>query len=53
MSTEMTTALTTAMTGIATDAKSILLIVVPIAIGIGGLVFIIRKVMSWFKTLAK
>lgn len=53
MSTEITTAMTTALTGIAGDATDIILVIVPVAIGVAGLVFVIRKAMSWFKSLAK
>lgn len=53
MSETLTTALTTAMTAIKTDAISVLGTIVPLAIGVGGLVFVIRKAMSWFKSLAK
>jgi len=49
----MTTALTTAMTAVKGDAVSVLLVIVPIAIGLAGLVFVVRKAMSWFKSLAK
>jgi hypothetical protein len=49
----MVDAITTAVTTVKTDAVSVLLIVVPIAIGLGGLVFVVRKAMSWFKSLGK
>jgi len=53
MGTEVTTALTTALSGIAGDATDVILVIVPIAIGVAGLVFVIRKAMGWFKSLAK
>jgi hypothetical protein len=49
----MVEAITTAVTTVKTDAVSVLLIVVPVAIGLGGLVFVVKKAMSWFKSLGK
>lgn len=53
MTTEVTTALTTALQGIAGDATDIILVIIPAAIGVAGLVFLIRKAMGWFKSMAK
>jgi hypothetical protein len=49
----ITTALTTGFTGISTDAMGIIAVIVPIAIGIAGAIFVIKKALSWFKGLAK
>lgn len=53
MAETVTTALSTAFTSIAGDATDVILLIVPIAIGVAGLVFIVRKAMGWFKSLAK
>ncbi len=53
MTSPMVEAITTAVTTVKTDAVSVLLIVVPVAIGLGGLVFVVKKAMSWFKSLGK
>jgi ABC-type transport system involved in Fe-S cluster assembly fused permease/ATPase subunit len=49
----MVEAITTGVQGIQTDATSILLVIVPVAIAICGLVFVIRRAMGWFKSMAK
>lgn len=49
----VTTAMQTGFTQIATDALNVIAIIVPIALGIAGMVFISRKAISWFKGLAK
>lgn len=38
---------------IASDAMQIISIAAPIALGIAAVVFITRKAMSWFKSMAK
>lgn len=38
---------------IATDVSAILAVAVPIAVGIAAVLFITRKAMSWFKSMAK
>jgi len=37
---------------IATDALSIIAIIVPIALGVCGVIFIAKKAMSWFKSMS-
>lgn len=49
----VTTAFQTGFQQIATDALSIIAIIVPIALGVAGVVFVSRKAMSWFKSMAK
>jgi len=53
MSTDLTTAFTTGFTAISGDVTEIIAVIVPIAIGIAGLIFVVRKAMAWFKGLAK
>lgn len=53
MDSAITTAISTGLSTISTDVTSVLGIVVPVAIGIAGLVFVVRKAMGWFKSLAK
>lgn len=43
----------TAFQSMASDAKSMLAAIVPIALGVAGVIFLARKAMSWFKSLAK
>lgn len=49
----VTTALQTGFTSMKTDAINVIAIIVPIALSIAGLIFITRKAISWFKSLAK
>lgn len=44
------------MTGfqsMASDAMSMISAIVPIALGVAGVIFLARKAMGWFKSLAK
>lgn len=47
------TAFTTGLTTLAGDALSMIAAIVPIAIGIAGTVFLVKKAMSWFRVVAK
>lgn len=47
------TALETGFVGIKTDALTAIGMIVPIALGIASVIFISRKAISWFKSLAK
>ena len=49
----ITTAFTTGLTTISGDVMGVIAVIVPIAMGIAGAVFVVRKGMSWFKNLAK
>ena len=49
----ITTAFQTGLGTISTDALSVIATIVPIALGIAGAIFVVRKGMSWFKSLAK
>ena len=49
----LTTAFQTGFQTMASDALTMLATIVPIALGVAGAVFLVRKAMSWFKSLAK
>lgn len=53
MDTEVSTALSTGFTSMQSDAMSVIAIIVPIALGIAGTIFVLRKGLGWFKSLAK
>lgn len=38
---------------IVSDATSIIVVSVPIALGLAGTIFLVKKAMSWFKSMAK
>lgn len=38
---------------IVSDATSIIVVAVPIALGLAGTIFLVKKAMSWFKSMAK
>jgi len=35
------------------DVTSVLAIAIPVAVGIAGIIFVARKAMGWFKSMAK
>lgn len=37
----------------ASDALSMIAVIVPIALGVAGTVWLVRKAMGWFKSMAK
>lgn len=43
------TAITTGLQGVATNATSVITAIVPIALGIFAMVWIVRKATKWFK----
>lgn len=47
------TALSTGFTAIATNVTSVLTTIVPIALGIVGMVWVVKKGVSWFKSLSR
>lgn len=47
------TALGTGFQAIATNVTSVLTTIVPIALGIVGMVWVVRKGVGWFKSLSK
>jgi len=49
----ITTAFSTGFQGIVNDGLSMIAIIVPIALGLAGVIFLVRKAMSWFKGMAK
>lgn len=46
-------AFTTGFQQIVTDATGVIVAAVPIALGLAGTIFLARKAISWFKSLAK
>lgn len=46
-------AFTTGFQSMASDAMSMISAIVPIALGVAGVIFLARKAMGWFKSLAK
>ena len=55
-STSSSTVITAFQTGfqsMANDALSMIATIVPIALGVAGVVFLSRKAIGWFKSLAK
>lgn len=49
----ITTAFATGLGTISTNAMGVIATIVPIAVGVAGAIFVVRKGMSWFKSLAK
>ena len=49
----ITSSFTTGFTKIASDAVAMIAVIVPIALGVAGTVFLVKKAMGWFKGLAK
>lgn len=37
----------------ASDAMNMIAVIVPIAVGVAGVIFLARKAMGWFKSMAK
>lgn len=46
-------AIQSGLQGVATDAGSVILAIVPIALGIFAMVWIVRKATGWFKSMTK
>lgn len=49
----ITQAFTTGFQGIVNDGISMIAAIVPVALGLAGVIFLVRKAMSWFKSMAK
>lgn len=49
----ITTSFTTGFQSLATDALTMIAAIVPIALGVAGTIFLVKKAMGWFKSLAK
>lgn len=49
----VTSAFATGFQSIADDAKSMIAMIVPIALGVAGTIFLARKAIGWFKSMAK
>ena len=50
---DVITAITTGLQGVATNATSVITSIVPIALGICGMVWIVRKATKWFKGMTQ
>lgn len=48
----LATTLQTAFNTVQGDVTSVLAVAIPIAIGIAGILFVARKAMKWFKSMA-
>ena len=48
----LASALSTAFTAVQGDVTSVLAVAIPVAIGIAGILFVARKAMKWFKSMA-
>lgn len=46
-------AFTSGFQSMASDAMSMIAAIVPITLGVAGVIFLARKAMGWFKSLAK
>lgn len=51
MSADMITSFTTAFTGVQTSVTSLLAVAVPIAVGIGATLFVVRRGFRWFTSI--
>lgn len=49
----ISTAIGTGLTQVSSDAMGVIGTIVPIALGIAGAVFVVRKAIGWFKSMAK
>ena len=47
------TAMQTGFQGFADDALKMIGIIVPIALGVAGVVWLVRKALGWFKSMSK
>lgn len=47
------TAFQTGFQQVVSDSLSLIAIIVPIALGLAGTIFVVKKAMSWFKGMAK
>jgi len=49
----ITSSFATGFQGIVSDAITMISTMVPIALGLAGVTFLVRKAMGWFKSMAK
>lgn len=50
---DIITALTSGFTTVSTNATSVIVAIVPIALGIFAMVWIVRKAVGWFKGMTR
>lgn len=53
ISSDITSAFSTGFTQIASDATSVLVVIIPIALGIMGIIWVSKKAISWFKSMSR
>lgn len=49
----ITSSFATGFQSIVSDATTMIATIVPIALGLAGVIFLVRKAMGWFKSMAK
>lgn len=49
----ITSSFATGFQSIVSDATTMIATIVPIALGLAGVTFLVRKAMGWFKSMAK
>lgn len=49
----ITSSFATGFQSIVSDATTMIATMVPIALGLAGVIFLVRKAMGWFKSMAK
>lgn len=50
---DVVTAITTGLQGVATNATTVIVAIIPIALGIFAMMWVARKAPDWFKGLVK
>lgn len=53
ISSDITSAFSTGFSQIASDVTSILVVIVPIALGIVGVIWISKKAIGWFRSMSR
>lgn len=53
ISSDITSAFSTGFQQIASDVTSVLVVIIPIALGIFGVIWVARKAISWFRSMSK
>lgn len=53
ISSDITSAFSTGFTQIASDVTSVLVVIIPIALGIVGIIWVSKKAIGWFKSMSR
>lgn len=53
ISSDITSAFSTGFQQIASDVTSVLVVIIPIALGIFGVIWVAKKAISWFRSMSK